>query len=255
MLNTTKADQKSTQLVNHVLVDCEALLLKAWRNFFDINTAFERVFFVFILETVDHNLLMCGKLSPQVRSSLSTDSYKALKGLLEGFKIEVGWLLVQGVLGCSKFSLHFLEFTLFLAFFGILLTTTCSRSPSFLIPIQMVTLTINVANREAENLESAKQELKLSLDIADKRVVSIFWVKEVVSSWVGDLEVVQPPVEVVRACVLFLELLVLFFRVGDILDRFEDIISVLDEMLLKSHPLGDEMTFLGLLAARDFFLD
>lgn len=131
-------------------------------------------------------------------------SNKTLKGFLEGFKIEVGWLLVQSILGCSELSLHFLKFTLFLAFLSILLATTCSGSPSFLVPIQMVTLTINVANREAKNLECAKQELKLSLDIADKSIIGILWVKEVLSSWVGDLKVVQPSVEVVRASVLFL---------------------------------------------------
>lgn len=41
-----------------MLIDSEALLLKAWRNFLNINAALERVFFVFILKTVDHNLLM-----------------------------------------------------------------------------------------------------------------------------------------------------------------------------------------------------
>lgn len=51
------------------------------------------------------------------------------------------------------------------------------------------------------------------------------------------------------------KLLVLIFVVHDVLNLFEDLISVLDEVLLESHSLGDDVAFFCLLAPFDLFLD
>ena len=92
--------------------------------------------------------------------------------------------------------------------------------------------TIDVAFGEAEDLECVEHELELALNVADQIVVSIRWVKEIVACRVRDFEIIEPNVKELHASFCLVKLLVLVFVVYDVLDLFEDLISVLDEVLL-----------------------
>ena len=128
---------------------------------------------------------------------------------------------------CLNFSLQLLE--LGATFLGgttlALLFAAASGSCSFLLlPVGMVTIAVNVALRQTEDLKSLEQEVKLGQDVANEGIVSILRVKEEVAGRVGELELLEPSVEKVLSGVLFVECLDQIVVGHCILDGLEDLL-------------------------------
>ena len=100
-----------------------------------------------------------------------------------------------------------------------------------------------------------QHELQFGLNVAHKHAIGILWIKEVVAGRIGDLEVLEPLVEVLFTRVLLLQLLVLLFIVHDVFDLLVDLVRILDQVFLQGHALSNDVAFLCLLAPGDLFLD
>ncbi len=70
-----------------------------------------------------------------------------------------------------------------------------------------------------------------------------------------DLKIVEPNVKELLASFLSGQLLVCLFVVHDVVNLLKDLLSVLKQMFLQGHTLGDKLAFLGLLAPFYLFLD
>lgn len=58
ILDVAEADQKRGHILSHLLVKCQALLLKSGGDLLDVNASLERVLTEIILEAVDQLLLV-----------------------------------------------------------------------------------------------------------------------------------------------------------------------------------------------------
>lgn len=212
-----------------------------------------------VSETVDQIILFLREMCAELRSELGADRDEALESLLERLQIEVLRLLVLSVLSGLHLLLHSFELGHALATFaaasGLLLLATLLVSLGLLVPVQVVASAVDVVDWEAEDLKRVQKELQLSLDVAHKRGVRILGVKEVFAGRIGNLEILEPFVEIFLASVSLLELLVLFLIVHNVLNLLVDLFCVLDQVLLEGHALGNNVALLSLLATRDPILD
>ena len=160
-LDVSEANKEGSQVVDHLRVEHETRLLKPVGHLLDVDAPFERVLLVFVLENAQEKLLRARELGPDGRSLLSVHVEEASKGLLEGLEVEVSWLLVLSVLLGLDFSLELLQFGSStglldsLALLAFLATNALARL--FLVfPVQVVALSVDVALRQAEDLQGVQ---------------------------------------------------------------------------------------------------